>query len=503
MKRKLDHSGKGSNVDGALERAKLADVRYQLPYMSQSALSELCKWSRDHNGLPELYSRSTIQRARDEYIDINTPYGKLVQECELPYKDGGFMKLEMLNPLAAIYHTLSSSSSIGQVYAKLLETQPQPWHLIVYNDEITPGNQLAHKHSRKTQAIYFSFLELGPLLAGEQMWWTATLAASKEVSELRGGMSAVIGTFIRQFWTDKFDITTGGLSIPLAAGKRIQFMAEYGVSLSDELALHMQFMSKGSSGLKCCIFCSNCYDAKTTRSSVRSSPWARVHTCPDIKQFVPNTSQTITAIVTALRAAASRSKKELEELQTTYGFTYDADTILFDDFLRAKICPSIHALYDWMHVLFVTGVFNHTFGKTMSALRKTRVTYEAVHDFLQRWTWPHALAGATGVETCALDRKKINLEGELHKCTASEGLSLIQVLGHFFREALVANADASESSKAYGRVMVLLAAIVFELESATVFCCDSGRLEGLISAFLQSYVRFRCSLYITPLKRRS
>ena len=144
MKRKLDHSGKDGKVDGALERAKLADVRYQLPYMSQSALSALCKWSRDHNGLPELYSRQTIQRARDEYIDINTPYGKLVQECELPYKDGGFMKLEMLNPLAAIYHTLSSSSSIGQVYAKLLETKPQPWHLIVYNDEITPGNQLAH-----------------------------------------------------------------------------------------------------------------------------------------------------------------------------------------------------------------------------------------------------------------------------------------------------------------------------------------------------------------------
>ena len=89
MKRKLDHSGKDGKVDGALERAKLADVRYQLPYMSQSALSALCKWSRDHNGLPELYSRQTIQRARDEHIDIDTPYGKLLKDHRFPKKTGG------------------------------------------------------------------------------------------------------------------------------------------------------------------------------------------------------------------------------------------------------------------------------------------------------------------------------------------------------------------------------------------------------------------------------
>jgi hypothetical protein len=36
-----------------------------------------------------------------------------------------------------------------------------PWTIILYNDEITPGNALKHHNQRKVQAYYWSFREFG------------------------------------------------------------------------------------------------------------------------------------------------------------------------------------------------------------------------------------------------------------------------------------------------------------------------------------------------------
>ena len=219
------------------------------------------------------------------------------------------------------------------------------------------------------------------------------------------------------FWQPGLDITTGGLSIPLAsaggvARTRVQLTAVFGISLSDELALHMFYMSKGSLGLKSCTFGSNGFDAKTSRSSVKRSPWARLHTCHVFSEFVLHTPGTIAAIVSKLREASTTyGAGQFKELQTSYGFTFEPESILFDDVLRPKVCPSTHAIYDYMHVLFVTGVFNHCLGRIMHALRKTNFTYHATHQFLQQWTWPHATKIASGIESCSESRAKTNFDG--------------------------------------------------------------------------------------------
>ena len=40
-------------------------------------------------------------------------------------------------------------------------TIESPWGLILYADEVIPGNQLSIRHSRKVWVMYFSFIEFG------------------------------------------------------------------------------------------------------------------------------------------------------------------------------------------------------------------------------------------------------------------------------------------------------------------------------------------------------
>ena len=46
----------------------------------------------------------------------------------------------------------------------------------------------------------------------------------------------------------------GDISLKLNNDRRVHLFVKYGMTLSYELALHMFYMSKGSSGLKCCVF---------------------------------------------------------------------------------------------------------------------------------------------------------------------------------------------------------------------------------------------------------
>ena len=61
-----------------------------------------------------------------------------------------------------------------------------PWNLVFYADEVTPGAALKHDNLRKMQALVWSFLELGPAeLAKDIYWCVYTSKRSTEVRLLR------------------------------------------------------------------------------------------------------------------------------------------------------------------------------------------------------------------------------------------------------------------------------------------------------------------------------
>ena len=67
----------------------------------------------------------------------------------------------------------------------------QHTRLLIYNDEVQPGNQLRHDATRKVQIIYWA-IKPGPGLGIDQLWFTLGIARSNIVSQIKGGTSAYI-----------------------------------------------------------------------------------------------------------------------------------------------------------------------------------------------------------------------------------------------------------------------------------------------------------------------
>ena len=169
--------------------AELSALRYRLPHISQVALAALCKYARANGGLPDVGTTREIRAARDDAItQERTIWGPLHRNVQLPLANGKFTQIEIQDPWAMLAHTSSESGWFaGLLKHTASQHQPtpsSPWHLVLYSDEITPGNALAARQERKAQTIYWSFLEFGPHLSNELVWFTMAVMKSKECLKL-------------------------------------------------------------------------------------------------------------------------------------------------------------------------------------------------------------------------------------------------------------------------------------------------------------------------------
>ena len=86
---------------------------------------------------------------------------------DLKFKDdeGNDITMEIAHPCAMLYHVSLVSASFSAIVLRTAQHTPptltEPWHIILYTDEILPGNQLAYKSRRKMWAVYWSVLEFG------------------------------------------------------------------------------------------------------------------------------------------------------------------------------------------------------------------------------------------------------------------------------------------------------------------------------------------------------
>ena len=147
----------------AVKVARLARLRSRLPYVSQNALVAILKIAVEEP-LPT-GTRKDVREARDSVVLQQTPYGPLHRQLEVQPVAGSSLNLEIQSPQAILYHAASVSASLSGLLRRAAVAKPpgfgNPWRLILYGDEITPGNQLAYKNERKAWGIYWSLLEFG------------------------------------------------------------------------------------------------------------------------------------------------------------------------------------------------------------------------------------------------------------------------------------------------------------------------------------------------------
>ena len=163
------HSAMASRADKA---HRIGALRARLPHMSQAAYAAMLAAGKngEFDEMHGALRRADVRKSRDAVSHTQTFYGALHQEVRL----SDDLTMEVCAPAAMLAHV----SCLGPI-RRLLEralagSESRRLNLILYADEVTPGNNLAHKHARKTWAWYWSVQEFGPsaLASEDRTGWT-------------------------------------------------------------------------------------------------------------------------------------------------------------------------------------------------------------------------------------------------------------------------------------------------------------------------------------------
>ena len=77
--------------------------------------------------------------------------------------------LQVVNPLALLYKAFKQGGGFARYLELAMSVNPptheESWSLILYSDEIVPGNALSNDNKRKVWGVYFSWMEFGMIVA--------------------------------------------------------------------------------------------------------------------------------------------------------------------------------------------------------------------------------------------------------------------------------------------------------------------------------------------------
>ena len=167
-----------------------------MPYVSQSALESIAADIRRY-GLPELTSRRDMYEASNVALAEYNTFGELLVKVPLHGTEKEMVDSLAVNLLSYIDAATSQKGYqllVDKTLALRPSTPEDPWNLVLYADEVDPGDPVAPRaHTRKIWSFYFSFLEFGEhVLSKEEAWLTCRIERTIDVPEISAGMLVYI-----------------------------------------------------------------------------------------------------------------------------------------------------------------------------------------------------------------------------------------------------------------------------------------------------------------------
>ena len=457
----------------AAKRARLLQLRYKLPHMSQSALQAIIA-EAEREPLPVGVQRSDIREARDATCAQMTPYGRLHQNVTLPTLAGATTDIEFCAPLPMLYIAAATCKPFALLLMTALamcpSTPTNPWSLIAYSDEIVPGNQLSYDNTRKSQAVYYSFKEFGQALSDEEAWFTAVAVRSSVVVTLAGQMSTFFGGFLKLFFNPRsHNASVAGINLTLHGGGTVRLFINFRVKVRDESAIRQVWQCKGAGGIKLCLLCKNVVQSKDPKATSKRpqrpllefdrSSLLVAHTESDCSKFDLHTKGSIMDVLqTLVRLKGSVPNDEFEAAETHHGWNDPTHSVLMDPDLGPMLDPSSQTCFDWAHCFCVHGIFNVVFGCMMTALRPLNITYATLHGYILLWRWPSWVGVRAPVlaEVFGQKRAKSSWKAKVLNASIGESLSLYAVVAQFIATAVVPTGRAPNVCNAYFAVCRVL-----------------------------------------------
>ena len=198
-----------------------------------------------------------LDTAQTEHATADTPYGPVCQEMDLEVV--GFRLWRYCHLLAYMYYLSKISTSFADLMMSS-NTDGTPNRLIIYIDEVCPGNPLRPEKSRTLQAIYWAFAEWPQhVLQRTAAWPVFGTLRSTIADKVPGGVAGLMTKVLAVFFAAAGPSFANGVHICKGPTTRL-ITAVFGGFLMDEKAHNQVFGSKGASGTKCCMTCKNCYN---------------------------------------------------------------------------------------------------------------------------------------------------------------------------------------------------------------------------------------------------
>ena len=378
--------------------------------------------------------RKHIASSAAQLGEEQTPFGTVVQTMMLNISPP--FKWTFIHPLALVYMLSTRSRRFSELMKRTID-QFGTLSIVLFVDEIRPGNILRPDQGRATQNLFWCFAELPEwYLVREDAWFIFGGIRSSIVGKIEGDMSTLMVQVLHAFWSPSgpnFE-TTGGMIV--CGSDHIIFKARFAGFLGDEKGLKEVFASKGPASTRPCLSCKNVVqfmDNLLTDDdylvSVKTANPARFDRATDADIF---------ALADRLRHDVGiLSKGAFESLEQSMGLHFVPSGVLYDEHCRSLVRPVTGWFRDWMHVMAVQGVANIEIEQVVHQLRHENVRPSMITDFFDQIRLPKA---AAKVDKDWFTYKRLgrpSAEKDGWKGFSSEILTIVPILLFFFLEKAV------------------------------------------------------------------
>ena len=451
---------------------RIEGLRRRLPHISASSFVAVLKELQD-DAFDESITRALVQQARDVTMNDDTPYGKILITLQLDCIDGSSYDMPIADPFAMLYSLIKNCHGFARLVARTLDRHPnsfdKPWRMVLYSDEVVPGNQMSFHNLRKVWVLYYSFMEFGmAILSMEDAWICIGNPKSDSVKKVQGGMAQVFGALLKHMFSSStgHNMMHGGLFVEFPDGTTLRIWIQLEMFLQDGGAHKQVFLVKGDAGSKFCTTCRTLYAESSGIVDLETNN--DLLTCNKLFEtdmdFATDNDIRGTVERLAEHARTARNQEQLNLRQQACGFNHHAYNMLLDLRLRDVVKPVSQFAHDWMHTFMVHGVWN-----TIMMLLLLALAADGVQDpagefaaFVCLWTLPRRISAnsANLAEAFSSSRWKNSKKAKYFKATASDALALFSIVACMVQSVFKRAGRALSACECYLRLADLLDLLV-------------------------------------------